>query len=114
LNDANETALKLARKAEPDTRGRLRAWLVGELDGYPTLICLSYIEEGEVAASVIWTDRLRLADLDMIAGHMNAEVGVGDTMVAMLTSQYTNRAAMPSILNSEIANQGAKGSEAIH
>ncbi|MHC5194940.1 hypothetical protein ACYSUW_14395 [Pseudomonas frederiksbergensis] len=114
MNDANETALKLARKAEPETRGRLRAWMVRVLDGYPTLINLSYIEEGEVVASVIWIDRLRLADLDMVAGHMNAEVGVGDTMVDMLTSQYANKAALTSILQTEQPDNGVSLSVAIH
>jgi hypothetical protein len=114
LNDANETALKLARGAEPETRGRLRAWTVRDVDGYPALINLSFIEEGEVAASVIWVDRFRLADLDLVAGHMNSEAGVGETMVAALISQYSCKAAMSSMLQAELSPRSVWLSVSIH
>lgn len=114
MNDANETALKLAREAEPETRGRLRAWTVRDVDGCPSLINLSFIEEGNVAASVIWRDRFRLADLDMVAGHMNSEVGVGDTMVTALISQYECKAAMNSILQSELSTREGRLSVSTH
>ncbi|MDF9778831.1 hypothetical protein [Pseudomonas baetica] len=114
LNDANETALKLARRAEPETRGRLRAWTVRDVDGCPALINLSYIEEGEVAASVIWVDRFRLADLDMVAGHMNTEAGVGDTMMAALISRYSSKAATASMLQAELSTRSGRVSVAIH
>lgn len=114
MNDANETALKLARRDEPNTRGRLRAWAVRDVDGCPALINLSYIEEGEVAASVIWVDRLRLAELDMVAGHMNSEAGVGATMVEALISQYAQNAAMASMLQAAPSSHYNRTSAAVH
>lgn len=114
MNDANETALKLAREAEPETRGRLRAWTVRDVDGCPSLINLSFIGEGNVAASVIWFDRFRLADLDMVAGHMNSEAGVSDIMVAALISQYESKAAMTSVLQSELSTRDGRLSVSTH
>ncbi|MGE8063945.1 hypothetical protein [Pseudomonas sp. NPDC089569] len=114
MNDANETALKIARSAEPSTRNRLRAWTVREVDGSPALVNLSYTEEGEVEASVIWVDHLQRADLTMIAAHMNSEAGVGVTMVESLISQYASRAASRSLLHLDPATRGVSTSIAIH
>lgn len=98
MNDANANALRLARVAEAETRGRLRAWTVRSIDGQKALINLSYIDEGEIAATVICVDDCGRADLDMVAGHMNEQAGVGAHLVEALASIYGKRAPLASML----------------
>jgi hypothetical protein len=114
MNDANETALKLARKAEPDTAGRLRAWTVLPLDGCQALVNLSYIKEGDVAASVIWFDQNNCADLEMVAGYMNARSGVGEIMIEGLLSGYRKSAPVDSLLRNDAAIEPSRTPKSIH
>lgn len=114
MNDANETALKHARKAEPETKGRLRAWTVQPVDGYQALVNLSYIKEDDVAASVIWVDQNGLADLEMVAGYMNNQSGVGELMIESLLSVYRKSAPVDSLLRNATPGESVRVPKSIH
>lgn len=84
----HKEALQAARGHHAFQAQRVRGWTVETVEGSPALVVLVYQESGCVSAEVVWMDRLGVANLDLVAAHLNSLSGAGDTILGALRNLH--------------------------